>query len=111
MALALIRVRGVHGIKKGIAQAMDELSLTRKNHCVIVEKAEKSVLQKIRDFVTWGEVSPQTVSALEKAKGKQKVFRLNNPTGGWKGVKNHFPKGDLGYRGDKINDLIMKMLH
>ena len=111
MSMALIRVRGVHGVRKDIVQSLKQMHLTRKNHCIIADNVDKRVLQKIRDFTTWGEITPQTLAALEKAKGKEKIFRLNNPKGGWNGIKNHFPKGDLGYRGDKINDLIIKMLH
>ncbi|MBS3070234.1 hypothetical protein J4220_01885 [Candidatus Micrarchaeota archaeon] len=111
MAIALIRVRGVHGVMHTIQTAMRQLHLTRKNHCVVAEKLDASVLQQIRDYVTWGEVSSETLAALKKRDAKGPVYRLNNPIGGWKDTKNHFPKGDLGYRGEKINDLIKKMLH
>lgn len=40
------------------------------------------------------------------------VFRLNPPVGGFKGsTKKHFTvKGELGYRGNKINELIKRMI-
>jgi len=39
------------------------------------------------------------------------VFRLNPPRKGYEGVKRSFTKkGALGYRGDKINTLIEKMI-
>jgi len=106
-------VRGVHGVMRDIAYALKQLHLTRKNHCVVVEKLDASVLQQIRDYVTWGDVTKETMDALQKrnTKSKSKVYRLNNPIGGWKNVKNHYPKGDLGNRGEKINELIKKMLH
>lgn len=107
--LAIIRVRGVHGIRRDIVQTLHQMHLTRKNHCIVIEHVEKSVLQKIRDYVTWGEVTDKTIALL--AKKGDAPFRLNNPKGGWIAIKNHFPKGDLGYRGDKINELIEKMLH
>lgn len=113
MMIAIIRVRGVHNIRGDIQDALKQLHLTRKNHCVLLEKPDPNMLRKIRDFTTWGESSPATVQALEKknAKTKSKVYRLNNPKGGWKSTKNHYPKGDLGDRGEKINDLIARMLH
>ncbi|MEM0480970.1 MAG: 50S ribosomal protein L30 [Candidatus Aenigmatarchaeota archaeon] len=40
----------------------------------------------------------------------KKVFRLNSPRGGLKSKKLEYPKGDLGYVGEKINDLIKRML-
>ncbi|MBR9682336.1 MAG: 50S ribosomal protein L30 [Candidatus Aenigmarchaeota archaeon] len=39
------------------------------------------------------------------------VFRLTPPSGGFKkSIKGHYPKGELGSRGDKINDLIKRMI-
>jgi large subunit ribosomal protein L30 len=38
------------------------------------------------------------------------VFRLTPPSKGFKSTKEPHPKGDLGYRGEKINDLIKKMI-
>ncbi len=109
--IAVIRVRGVHGVRRDVAKTMSDFRLTRKNHCVIVESPDKHALQKAKDYVTWGEITPDVAAALEKAKGKVRVFRLNNPKGGWKSVRNAFPGGDLGYRGEKINGLITRMLH
>ncbi|MCH8329067.1 MAG: 50S ribosomal protein L30, partial [Nanoarchaeota archaeon] len=43
----------------------------------------------------------------------KKIFRLNSPKKGYgrKGVKISFTKGGaLGYRGDKIKDLILRMI-
>jgi len=40
----------------------------------------------------------------------QPVFRLTPPSKGFKSVKEHYPKGDLGYRGKEINELIARMI-
>ncbi|MCD6478217.1 MAG: 50S ribosomal protein L30 [Candidatus Aenigmarchaeota archaeon] len=38
-------------------------------------------------------------------------FRLSPPSKGFKGsIKQHYPKGALGNRGDKINDLLKRMI-
>jgi large subunit ribosomal protein L30 len=47
---------------------------------------------------------------LSKFKGIQPVFRLTPPSKGFKNVKEFYPKGDLGYRGVKINKLLRRML-
>ncbi|MFH1056449.1 MAG: uL30 family ribosomal protein [Candidatus Micrarchaeota archaeon] len=121
--IAVVRVRGVKNLRQDIKHSLKQLKLTRKNHCIAVETTKEWFLQtlkKVKDYVTWGEASEGTVKALEKRKAefswqeegfKAGLYRLNNPKGGWKGVKNHFPRGDLGYRKEKINDLIMRMLH
>lgn len=38
------------------------------------------------------------------------VFRLTPPSKGFKSTKEHYPKGDLGYRGSEINELIERMI-
>ncbi len=39
------------------------------------------------------------------------VFRLHPPLKGWEKTKRHFTEGGaLGYRGEKINELILRML-
>ncbi len=40
----------------------------------------------------------------------QPFFRLTPPSKGFKSVKESFPKGDLGYRGKEINELLMRMI-
>lgn len=43
--------------------------------------------------------------------GIKKVFRLHPPSGGYKSIKRPVRDlGDLGYRGEKINDLIIRMM-
>ena len=45
-----------------------------------------------------------------KNSGLKPVFRLHPPKGGFnKPIKKAYPKGQLGYRGEAINDLIEKM--
>jgi large subunit ribosomal protein L30 len=46
-----------------------------------------------------------------KNSGLKPVFRLHPPKGGFnKPIKKAYPKGQLGYRGEAINDLIKKMV-
>jgi large subunit ribosomal protein L30 len=57
-------------------------------------------------------VNDETAKALEKRK-KGKYYALNPPKGGFerKGTKIPFKLGGAyGYRADKINDLIKRML-
>ena len=82
------------------------------------------MLNKTKDFITYGEIDEDTLKELrekrlEKTKDKQgkevekKFFRLSPPRGGFerKGIKASFNIGGvLGPRGDKINDLIKRMI-
>lgn len=40
----------------------------------------------------------------------QPFFRLTPPSKGFKSVREHYPKGDLGYRGKEINGLLTRMI-
>lgn len=140
--LAVIRVRGLTGVRFDIDATLGKLRLRRRNYCVVVPKNEiyLGMIIKAKDFVTWGEIDESTYKALldkrqdeykglvSDKKGKiqyhnkfmeidgkkiKKVFRLNSPRKGYgrKGIKYAFNAGGaLGYRGEKINDLIMRMI-
>jgi large subunit ribosomal protein L30 len=45
-----------------------------------------------------------------KETGIKPVFRLSPPSKGYKSTKAIYPKGSLGYRGEKINELIKRMI-
>lgn len=151
--IAAIRVRGRTGIKKEIADTLDMLKLTRINHAVLIEEnpSYNGMLQKAKDYITWGEVDEETVAQLISKRGKlagnlkvtedyikentdfssveelskavvesgakledsgiKPVFRLHPPRKGYENIKKTFKEsGSLGYRGDKIRDLIKKMI-
>lgn len=42
--------------------------------------------------------------------GVKPYFRLHPPRSGFKSVKFQYPRGDLGNRGEKINDLLERMI-
>jgi large subunit ribosomal protein L30 len=120
----VVRVRGLIRVKKEINYTMQILSLYRKNYCTFVKYKDLGMIKKVKDYVTYGEISPELKKELiekksEKTKTKdgkdtiKKFFRLNPPRKGFgkKGIKVAFSKGGaLGYRADKINDLIKRMI-
>ncbi len=97
------------------------------------------MLKKAKDYITWGEIDDETFKTLVEKRGEEfkgleadssgkikyndfilvsnkkikKYFRLNAPRKGLgrKGIKHSFKQGGaLGYRGDKINELIKRMV-
>ncbi|MFA6805582.1 MAG: 50S ribosomal protein L30 [Candidatus Methanomethylophilaceae archaeon] len=72
MAYAVIRVRGQPDVNYNIAHTMELMGLNRVNHCVIVPEnaSTKGMLQKIKDYCTWGEINEETLAALIRARGK-----------------------------------------
>ncbi len=71
MILAL-RVRGRTGIKKEIADTLDMLRLTRINHAVLLsdDPSSHGMLQKAKDYITWGGIDPETLTKLIEKRGR-----------------------------------------
>ena len=105
MMLAVIRLRGNMKIKKEMNDNLQILGLRRVNTVVLVEnkKENVSMIKKVDNFVAWGELN-EDIGLDMNAK------RLKPPKGGLRSIKLKYPKGDLGYRGDKIAELIKRMM-
>ncbi|HLD72345.1 MAG TPA: uL30 family ribosomal protein [Candidatus Nanoarchaeia archaeon] len=136
----IVLVRGLVNKSHPIKQTFELLKLSRKNQAVVIPKngVNLGMIAKINDFVTWGEIDEATFKELVAKRGVEFLsrntdsknlytykslsfngkhykpyFRLSPPTKGFgrKGIKAAFNTGGaLGYRGDKINDLIKRML-
>ncbi|HDI73179.1 MAG: 50S ribosomal protein L30 [Candidatus Altiarchaeales archaeon] len=155
--IAMIRVRGKVHVRKCIEDTLKLLNLTRTNHCVVIDDRPQymGMINKVNDYVTWGEINGETFKKLLRERGelvgnknlddmylKEKtnykslkefsdsfmkfnselrdipnlkpVFRLNPPKKGYErgGIKKPYTKGGaLGYRGEKINELIERMIY
>lgn len=124
--IAVIRVRGKNRTNEKVNDTLDMLRLYRNNYCVLIDDTPDmmGMLKKTKDYITWGEIDAETEKLLREKKeekivdseGKEsakKFFRLNPPKGGFerKGIKFQYKVGGVvGYRGDKINELIKKMI-
>jgi len=113
---AAILIRGLIRVSGDVKDTLRMLNLQKKNNCSILPKnpVSKGMLFKCKDYLTYGELDAETEKELnEKRKTDKKYYKLHPPRGGFerKGTKQPFnKKGALGYRGDKINALIKKML-
>jgi large subunit ribosomal protein L30 len=72
MAYAVVRVRGSVGVRGDIADTLKMLRLHRVNHCVIVPNTEtyKGMLNKAKDYITYGEVDKDTLVKLILKRGR-----------------------------------------
>lgn len=112
--LAVILVRGVIRANRAIIDTLHMLKLRRKNQCVLVNKNPEmsGMVEKVKDYVTWGDIDAEMADAVKNIM-KEGVARMQPPRKGFgrKGIKVHFNAGGaLGYRGEKINDLIRRMM-
>ncbi|MBU0536681.1 MAG: uL30 family ribosomal protein [Nanoarchaeota archaeon] len=122
--VAVVLVRGHIDLNNDVKDTLNMLKLFRKNYCVVLEKTSPNMgmVQKVKDVITWGEIDEKTLKILIEKRAEKnpkdstknkKFFRLQPPRKGFgrKGIKQPFNKGGaLGYRGEKINDLIQRML-
>ena len=112
--IAIIRIKGMVEVRKEFAEAMHRLRLRRKFSCVIVESSPEIIgmLQKIKDFVAYGEISDEIYKELNQKRKTniENFFRLHPPRGGIKSKLSFKQGGVLGDNKDKINDLIKRML-
>lgn len=114
--LAVVRVRGNAAVPEKLERVLNLLNLGTRNHCVVLDdnKTNKGMIQKAQNFVTWGEVDDETIKLLEdKKRGDSKSYNLSPPEKGFEmgGVGRRWKEGGaLGYRGEKINELVRRML-
>lgn len=153
--LALIRVRGSVHQRGDVKRTLKLLNLNRVNHCVVVDDSPqyRGMIQKVNNYVTWGEVDKETMNKLLLKRGRipgntridekfikdnssagsvdkfiekffdkeedlkslgiKPVFRLRPPRKGYDraGIKKPYSLGGaLGYRGEKINELLDRMI-
>lgn len=106
---AAIRVRGHVNRAPEVESTLVMLNLRKVNHCVLLPEnpSVKGMLQKAQHFLTWGEASAEMEKQLKE---RGPIARLNPPSHGYKSIKKPFPAGALGYRGDKINELLGRMV-
>ncbi len=116
--LAVVLIKSSIGAKSGVKKTLELLKLQKKNSCVLLgdNDSVRGMLEKIKDFVTYGEVEPSVVEELREARGDKDTdtfFRLHPPRGGFerKGIKTLYSEGGAaGYRGEDINNLLKKMI-
>lgn len=77
------------------------------------KRVDEKILKSVTDFdsyETFAEEILQGRVQLKDFEELQPFFRLTPPSKGFKSVKEHWPKGDLGYRGKEINELLKRMM-
>ncbi|MFO8052094.1 MAG: 50S ribosomal protein L30 [Thermoplasmatota archaeon] len=74
MTFAVVRIRGTVKVKPNIKETMRLLRLNRTNHCILIPETPeyKGMLQKAKDYITWGEVEAGAVERLIKESARLK---------------------------------------
>lgn len=138
--IAVVLIRGCIDMTQQLKDTLRILGLLNKNHCVVLDDTAviRGMIIKVKDYITWGVISDETYQQLFAKRGKEfkaretdtqqkysyrvlvndgkkykPYFALNPPRKGYgrKGIKIAFRAGGaLGDRGEKINDLLQRMM-
>ena len=132
--IAAVRIRGNVTLGSDVKETLNVMRLYRKNYCSVYEDSPtiRGMMNKAKDHITYGEVNEEIFQELLNKRGEEykgrsdtkKCFTLNNkkikpyfrlhpPIKGFerKGIKVPYSLGGaLGYRGEKISELIKRML-
>ena len=150
----MVKVRGTIRAQREVRETLKMLRLTRTNNAVLIDNRPSYIgmLYRVQNYVTWGEVSKETVALMLKERGRlaggkkltdesveklgfksidvladaiasckaeyqklsnvQPFFKLRPPSKGFKGKtkKSFAAGGEAGYRGEKIKDVIKRMV-
>jgi len=70
--LAVVRVKGVSGIFREVNETMKLLHLERNCHATLVDNrpAYLGMLRKAQNYLTWGEISKETLALLLRKRGR-----------------------------------------
>ncbi|HOT95078.1 MAG TPA: 50S ribosomal protein L30 [Methanoregulaceae archaeon] len=69
---AVVQVRGVVNTRREIRDTLKMLRLHHINHCVITPDTPEmlGMIRKVKDFVAYGEISPETLETLIRTRGR-----------------------------------------
>lgn len=117
--VAVVRMRGLTGVRYDIKKTMEMLRLYRNNYCVVLEANPNNVgmLEKVKDYVAYGEIDDKTYKMLVEKRGEAYNGRGKSYGGkvkykrfvviGNKKIKPFFrlspPRGGLGRKGLKAS--------
>ena len=71
--IAVVRIRGLRKVNPDIRKTLEYLNLSKPNYCVLLgdTKQNLGMLNKVRDYVAYGEVNEDFIFGLLKKRGKK----------------------------------------
>lgn len=70
--VVVVRIRGTISAMKEARETLELLRLTHTNHAVLIDSrpAYKGMLQRVNNYVTWGEPTKETVVSMLQKRGR-----------------------------------------
>lgn len=114
--IAAVRVRGQVDTNEDIEYTLDNLNLDKKHKISVFEStdANEGMMNKAKDFITFGEISDDTVEKLEEVKGEElesgDSFSARPPKKGFRDTRAQVGQGGALGKRDDIDELIDRMV-
>ncbi|MBM3308817.1 MAG: 50S ribosomal protein L30 [Candidatus Altiarchaeales archaeon] len=107
--IAIVRVRGSVHMKPQVKKTFEVLKLGEPNHCIVIDNRPeyRGMLLNIKDYVTWGEITPETMEKLLSSRGKIEGAKLSDKFMKEKtkiGSINNFVKDFMAFKAE-LNDI------
>jgi len=69
---AIVRLRGEVNLRPEIRDTLAMLRIHRVNHCAVVKEDPhfRGMIQKVKDYVAWGEIDEDTLALLLERRGR-----------------------------------------
>ena len=102
--LVVVRIRGEVNVRTIINDTLDMLKLYHIGHCTLIDDrdAYKGMLQKSKDYVTFGEISPEVLKKLVMKWGRLP---------GDKRLDEEYVKQKTGLSVDEFIDSVLRFEH
>src|SRR3989344_5485786 len=70
--IAVLRIRGDLNVRRDKKDTLRLLRLFNKNYCVVLDNSPNYIgmVEKIKDYITWGELNKETFELLLKERGR-----------------------------------------
>ena len=114
--IAATRVRGPVDVPAKATSTLENLKLTKKHQIVVFEDTDsiRGMMNHAKDYIAFGEISDETLEALEEKKGEEvesgDVFDCRPPKKGFKNTRMQYGQGGtLGDQGE-VDDLVQRMV-
>ena len=114
--IAAVRVRGPVDVPAKATSTLESLKLTKKHQIVVFEESDsiKGMMNHAKDYIAFGEISDETVEALEEKKGDEvesgDVFDCRPPKKGFRNTRQQYGQGGTLGKNQEIDDIIMRMV-
>lgn len=106
--LVAIRIRGIIGLKYNVRKTLENIGLKKKFSARLFDDTEENrkLLRGVKDYVAFGEADEDTLKKFKE----NVIISLQPPLGGFKkSTLSTYPKGELGYRKESINEIFRRM--